>query len=429
MNESINEMNECISEAVCLANNYATFSYNAKRWLLEMDKLDKITKGLAVRTIISIAPPDIWGARNARFSIRPAELSGYADRISALGNNLVNAHSGSMRVFASIDSLIIGRLPAAYKGVAITGKILSLNQKSASIASRLKQICTVYQKADKLILSRTGGDVNGGTGTSDSSIKSGSKWSKAVLERLIAKLIAEGKIIGKKIDGIDSKTEKEIKKILGKCGIPGGLITTAWDIYRKRGDKIDAAITGAKDLNKVIKQVGEKCSKQVGDKIKVGTKWAGKLLDWAGDFYSNVKEQGGKINARAVTETVVENLVDFGLRKGAEVAVSAGLTAICTAVGVATPVGWVAAGSVAIVAGAKWAFKKATGKDLTETISDGIIDGTKAVASYAKKAAGKAAKEVGKGIKVAAKWLNKTVSKYTNGFAGGGGGGGAVTAW
>lgn len=149
----LSAMNECIGEAVNLANNYATFSYNANRWLLEMDKLDKITKGLVVRSVIKIGIPDIWGARNSRFSIRPTDISSYADRINALGNNLSNAHSGAIRVFAGIDSLIVGRLPSQYKNAGIHAKITNLQQKNGRIAKSLKQISQVYQKADNNIRS------------------------------------------------------------------------------------------------------------------------------------------------------------------------------------------------------------------------------------------------------------------------------------
>lgn len=149
----LNAMNECIGEAVKLANNYATFSYNANRWLLEMDKLDKITKGMVVRSVIKIGVADIWGARNSRFSIKPADISGYADRINALGNNLSNAHSGAIRVFAGIDSLIIGRLPSQYKNAGIHAKINNLQDKNSRIARSLKQISQVYQKADNNIRS------------------------------------------------------------------------------------------------------------------------------------------------------------------------------------------------------------------------------------------------------------------------------------
>ena len=142
----LSSMNECISEAVTLANRYATFSYNAERWLHEIDKLDKITKAMAVRAVIKIAPPDVWSSKNSRLSINTTELSGYADRMMALGNNLGNAHSGAVRVFAAMDSLIIGRFPAAYVSVHV--KIAILQQKNARIAKNLKQVCQVYQKAD-----------------------------------------------------------------------------------------------------------------------------------------------------------------------------------------------------------------------------------------------------------------------------------------
>ena len=77
---------------------------------------------------------------------------------------------------------------------------------------------------------------------------------------------------------------------------------------------------------------------------------------------------------RKIAETITETTVDFAIDK----AINIGLTAAVTAIAGFTPVGWGAVAVGVAAVGVKWAAdgicKNITGKDLTETISDGIID-------------------------------------------------------
>lgn len=117
---------------------------------------------------------------------------------------------------------------------------------------------------------------------------------------------------------------------------------------------------------------------KVTKKIKVGTKWAGIGLNLLSRGYDNfVDIDSNDVNnttERKIAETITETTVDFAIDK----AINIGLTAAVTAIAGFTPVGWGAVAVGVAAVGVKWAAdgicKNITGKDLTETISDGIID-------------------------------------------------------
>ena len=107
--------------------------------------------------------------------------------------------------------------------------------------------------------------------------------------------------------------------------------------------------------------------------------WAGKGLDIVTKGYDNLKEFG-EVSARMVWETVTEFATEIVLDAGFH-AVAAGI-ASGIAAGVAAVVGApvtvpavvVGIGAFALKAGADWACEKITGKDLTEYLSDTILD-------------------------------------------------------
>lgn len=130
-----------------------------------------------------------------------------------------------------------------------------------------------------------------------------------------------------------------------------------------------------------------KTAEVVKHNSKVKAKWAGHavstLFTVATKAYDNfVNPQGeDKYNStgRKVAETITESAVDIAVDAG----IKAGVTVAATALLGATPVGWAAVGVGVAAVGVKWvadqAFKHFTGKDMTEYISDGIIDGAKNV--------------------------------------------------
>ncbi len=128
---------------------------------------------------------------------------------------------------------------------------------------------------------------------------------------------------------------------------------------------------------------------------KAAAKWAGVALSGAVNFFENKEEHGG-ITARGVAETVLETGVDVGVG----LLVGAAVTALAP---VSAPVLAVAAVSAGVVMGVDWVFEKITGKDLAETVSDGILDvGEKIVDT---------AKDVGNKIKDG---FNSAVNCFSN---------------
>ncbi len=132
-------------------------------------------------------------------------------------------------------------------------------------------------------------------------------------------------------------------------------------------------------------------------------------IDEYKDAYVNAEtaEEKQKIVIRGIEETVVETAVDVG--KG--VLVTAGVTAVMGALGVASaPVAVVGAAGAAICWGADVLCEKLIGKSVTEAVSDGLLyakdkvvdfvgDAKEAVEDFAKDAIGKAANVVNEGAK------------------------------
>lgn len=193
----------------------------------------------------------------------------------------------------------------------------------------------------------------------------------------------------------DWKKGSAVEKLKKWAKIPETTVTTKWGVF----------------TNSMKKQASEflpSSCKNVGDKIKLGTKWAGVALSGVTNAISNKKEMetGGISKGRAVAETVMETAVDVGIGMVA----TAAATALIGASAPAVAVGAAAAGVVwAADAATRYLTKKNFGseKGLTEFLSDTVLDtaeavvntgknAAKAIANGAKKAVGKAVQNIGK---------------------------------
>ncbi len=107
--------------------------------------------------------------------------------------------------------------------------------------------------------------------------------------------------------------------------------------------------------------------------VKGTTKQIGGIaLSGVVNAFGNYEEyRRGEISAdRAVVETVMETAVDWG--KG--LLIGAGVAAGFAAAGVAAPAVVVGAAAVGISMAADWICEKVTGKNVTELVSDAIVD-------------------------------------------------------
>lgn len=105
---------------------------------------------------------------------------------------------------------------------------------------------------------------------------------------------------------------------------------------------------------------------------KAAFKWVGISLDGIVNAFENYNEaKSGEISTeRAVAETVLETTVDFSKDILIGAAVTAGIAATFTSAPVVVA-GLVSCGINITV---DWAFEKVTGKDMTETVSDTVLD-------------------------------------------------------
>ena len=157
---------------------------------------------------------------------------------------------------------------------------------------------------------------------------------------------------------------------VGKCALNGDS-KAEWAQsllgLKKAGDGMDA--TGISDfLQKEIGNYDFSGAEKLGDKIKVGAKWAGAALTIAGSAVSNYDEFNGDLsNARFWEETALES--------GLDIAKGIAVTAAVSACFAGAPVVVVAAIGTGVTVAVDWVSKQVfNGRGVTEVVSDAILD-------------------------------------------------------
>lgn len=168
----------------------------------------------------------------------------------------------------------------------------------------------------------------------------------------------------------------DYRKVLFGNAEKGGAVKSLKDWADKNG----TVITGKEsmfsaNIKKQLSEYSLKNCKNVGEKIKVGTKWAGVAFSGITNGISNYKEyqEKGITAERAVAETITETALDIGIGMVA----TAGATALLGASAPAVVVGVAAAGAVwAVDAATRFLTNKYAGeeKGFTEFVSDTVLD-------------------------------------------------------
>ena len=130
-----------------------------------------------------------------------------------------------------------------------------------------------------------------------------------------------------------------------------------------------------REFSEYVLENGDDATKaaKVGNRLSVGAKWAGALLDLIGNAADNYSayESGDISGGRAVAETTTETVIDVGT----DAAIGAGLTALLTFFGITSaPAVAVGGGVIAVKWSLDSSFEYLFGSDFSETISDGILD-------------------------------------------------------
>ena len=187
-----------------------------------------------------------------------------------------------------------------------------------------------------------------------------------------------------------------------------------WDSAMDTAEALSEGLTyNAGDVDKIISDmVGDYAGK--GGVVKTAVSWIGLVVKAGTNFYGNLEEQaesGGTMsNGRVIAETITETAVDIGIDVAAKAIVGTAVSGAITAVvGTAATVGagpilvGLAAGAVTagVVTLVQKGVEAATGKSITEHISDGLLN--KAEQKYAGlvsgvQAVGDAAKGIGQAI-------------------------------
>lgn len=396
-------MSECVRKAMEIANNYYVFGTNSKRWLEEMDKLDKLTGAVVGVAIANNSVYSVMRNNSGKIKIDTRQLDGYANQILNYGNQLDSIYSRGIAIFGGVDSLIMKRFPSKYSERSIRNGINQLKVDNNRVARNLKQICFVYEQAES--------DIQ----TEIEAIQvSGVSWGKigGGIVKSIPKYMKPNKDLEEKTArsvGLDDEYSKLLRKMVGNLGVAGSIVSVAWGTIT--GDLKDPKtwIDTAKTISGGIKETAEKVGNAT---VKKGAKWAGDILTVASVAIDNFKEHGTIKSERFWKETIQESKIKIGVGIVVKAGVSAAVTALLGPEVAATAV--VGVVTVGVVWGidkiTKTITKHVTGqeKDFAEWLSDGYLD-TK---DYVKEQGKKFIQNVGKGIGNAIKGMGKVETRW-----------------
>lgn len=237
------------------------------------------------------------------------------------------------------------------------------------------------------------------------------KWGKLIISNgadLLKKMIGKVGFIGSAVEvvadfskGVSEKSKYKMGKAITKGGksvstLIGDLASNAykpskqqdwkkafigdWSTHSllKNLDKTATPLqkikTGGVKWMKALKKekmsFSMKNAETVGDKIKVGTKWAGVALSAISNGIGNVEEHG-ELNGRAIAETIGETVADVAIGAAA----TATVVGVAAAIGASAPAVLVGAISVGVVWVTDKIVKATTGKrSASELISDAVLD-------------------------------------------------------
>lgn len=148
--------------------------------------------------------------------------------------------------------------------------------------------------------------------------------------------------------------------------------------------------------------------KSVWNKGAVVAQWLGVVVEGAINFGGNLDEFGDNamLNPRFWGENIIETAFDVGK----SIAIGTGIVAVAAAAGVSAPAWAIALGTGLIIGVADTASKALVGKDLTEAVTDGILDTVEWVGEKTEKISDWASERV----EDAAGWVKDKFSEATN---------------
>lgn len=302
----------------------------------------------------------------------------------------------------------------------------NLQEEEASIktlGSSLQNIASLYEGAEKNIVGTAGTSGNGAEGTGTAGGKDHDIWKWSDTWKVIASFGGLGGFVATAGNLVTGGTDagnllssaKFLAKAVGATATActkGDTAASWWKHFSGFNNATEefAGSSFGKAFSSSLKKQFTKdldfgSATNVGDKVKVATKWAGHALTVAKNGVENYQEyKSGDISAeRAVAETAVESAVDIGMGALA----TAGVTAAFVAAGIAAPAVVIGVGAAGVTWAVNGVCKWATGgKDVGEVAADFVCDVGEAAVSAVKSGA----KAVSDGAKTVVKGVGKAIS-------------------
>jgi len=309
------------------------------------------------------------------------KLAGVSERLNGL--NVKN----SISIFASSAQNNGRNIESA------ANKVAASTLKVVRLSGELQEIANIYQTAENKIIQKPEIDIDIGALLgigSETAMEINYDWK---WDKLFWKGVGQIGVVGKVVSGLRDfsssgvswksicKGTKDLLSVVGDVAKEASkdnpdfkeLLFGNW----KKGGILEglSGITTASSkgaifcasLSKQLSGYSFKNASTVGDKIKVGTKWTGTMLSFAGNAIDNYEEFGTVNSGRFWAESVTETAVDVGLGMLATAGTTVLLGASAPAVvvcGVAVGVNWLA----------DRVSEAVTGKEFTELVSDTILD-------------------------------------------------------
>lgn len=318
---------DCFKEAVRIANNYCSVCHNSKRWLNEINKLDKISSKYVAVSVGAVTPCVLNPSTNVNIKIDTARIRNCSTIILQLGRSLESIYSRTSEIFNGLDSLILKRIPGIKH--SICGQILELKQKNDRIAGNMKRICELYEATEqeicRMIESYSSSEFESGKVKSQiQKNKEHNKSEKSAQSKTNATAVSIEKAIensetAKQIlkdmtkDNAIAKIE-EIRKKLEK-GEYGTVIGDIWDeyavgeMYDKSTGSFSTTALKLKSL-KYFAEMGDGCFYEKG---RFSYLWDNLHKYESAVGYHQFRTAGVSIVAGAV-QTVGKGLVDVSCR-------------------------------------------------------------------------------------------------------------------
>lgn len=385
---------EKISEIVKKTNDviktYDSFLCTGKKWLNEMDKLDKITKPVSDSTRTGKSMIKYVVNSSNKIEMNFTKFTEWQKSLDDCIYLLDLIKKSVKSTYNKIDSLIKNRMPNYLSQSTVNGKIQGVINQVVALQSMLMTIQVVYSNADdRTFAFVTGGKVKKKNGLSAVEIQ-----KRQAMYKLISTCLA---LIGKPGIAASIETNKvgvknvlkekhDLEKLVVEEFEEGKALIKTVEWAEDSKDK-GKALADFKAIAKLTKKIAssDKLMKKTIDNsspakvtkinnvksgVATGANWIGKILDVTKTTVDKVEENGG-FNSRAVGETLGEiaigNVVSYAI--GGVIA-TIGLPSV--AVGIVTSI-------------AAWALDERIIKPLAvltigeekgvvEIISDGIND-------------------------------------------------------